>query len=117
MRGRRICCRLRAPGPIGVGPQDNLAARALGLAAPRLAGTVNSREWRAAELPAANGHGNGRSLATIYSALARGGGDLLSAEAIEACGPTEYAAREDVVLGVPGATVAGLHPEHSGRAL
>ena len=92
---------LPAPGagPIGVGPQDNLAARALGLAAPRLAGTVNSREWRAAELPAANGHGNGRSLATIYSALAQGGGDLLSGEAIEACGSMEHAAREDMVLG------------------
>ncbi len=86
-------------GPIGVAPPDNLAARALGLAAPRLAGTVNSREWRAAELPAANGHGNGRSLATIYSALAQGGGDLLSKDAIEACGPTEHAAREDMVLG------------------
>ena len=90
-----------APGaaPIGAAPPDNLAARALGLAAPRLAGTVNSREWRAAELPAANGHGNGRSLATIYSALAQGGGDLLSRDAIEACGPTEHAAREDMVLG------------------
>ena len=86
-------------GPIGVAPPDNLAARALGLAAPRLAGTVNSREWRAAELPAANGHGNGRSLASIYSTLARGGGGLLSPEAIEACGPTEHAAREDMVLG------------------
>ena len=92
---------LPAPGagPIGVSAQDTLAARALGLAAPRLAGTVNSREWRAAELPAANGHGNGRSMATIYSALSQGGGDLLSKDAIEACGPTEHAAREDMVLG------------------
>ena len=92
---------LPAPGaaPIGVSAQDTLAARALGLAAPRLAGTVNSREWRAAELPAANGHGNGRSMATIYSALSQGGGTLLSNNAIEACGPTEHAAREDMVLG------------------
>ncbi len=92
---------LPAPGagPIGVSAQDTLAARALGLAAPRLAGTVNSREWRAAELSAANGHGNGRSMATIYSALSQSGGDLLSKDAIEACGPTEHAAREDMVLG------------------
>lgn len=98
---RRTADLLPAPGagPIGVSTQDNLAARALGLAAPRLAGTVNSREWRAAELPAANGHGNGRSLATIYSALAQGGGELLSNNAIEVCGATEHAAREDVVLG------------------
>ena len=86
-------------GPIGVSTQDNLAARALGLAAPRLAGAVNSREWRAAELPAANGHGNGRSLATIYASLAQGGGALLGRDALEACGPTEHAAREDMVLG------------------
>ncbi|MDE2966320.1 MAG: serine hydrolase [Chloroflexota bacterium] len=92
---------IAAPGaaPLGVSTEDNLAARALGLAAPRLAGTVNSREWRAAELPAANGHGNGRSLATIYSSLARAGGDLLSREAIQTCGATEHAAREDMVLG------------------
>ena len=92
---------LPAPGAgsIGVSTQDNIAARALGLAAPRLAGTVNSREWRAAELPAANGHGNGRSMATIYSALSQAGGNLLSKEAVEACGPTEHAAREDMVLG------------------
>lgn len=92
---------LPAPGaaPIGVSAQDNLATRALGLAAPRLAGSVNSREWRAAELPAANGHGNGRSLAAIYAALAQGGGELLSNDAIEACGSTEHAAREDMVLG------------------
>ena len=34
---------------------------------------VNSRAWRAAEIPAANGHGTARSLARIYGALARGG--------------------------------------------
>ena len=85
-------------GPIGVGPQDNLAARALGLAAPRLAGSVNSREWRAAELPAANGHGNARALATMYSALAHGGDPLLGGDAVELCGPTEHAALEDMVL-------------------
>jgi len=92
---------IAAPGapPIGVSAVDNLAAKALGLAAPRLAGTVNSREWRAAEFPAANGQGNGRSLAAMYSALALGGGGLLSGETVEACGPTEYAAREDLVLG------------------
>ncbi|MDE2986994.1 MAG: serine hydrolase [Chloroflexota bacterium] len=86
-------------GPIGAGVEDTLAGRALGLAAPRLAGPVNSREWRAAELPAANGHGNGRSLAAIYSSLAQGGGGLLSSDSIEACGATEHAAREDMVLG------------------
>jgi len=34
---------------------------------------VNTREWRAAEIPAANGHGNARALAGVYAALACGG--------------------------------------------
>lgn len=36
-------------------------------------GGMNSRAWRAAEIPAANGHGSARGLARIYSALAAGG--------------------------------------------
>ena len=36
-------------------------------------GLVNSREWRAAEIPAANGHATARSLARLYGVLARGG--------------------------------------------
>jgi CubicO group peptidase (beta-lactamase class C family) len=36
-------------------------------------GLVNSREWRAAEIPAANGHTTARALARLYGALARGG--------------------------------------------
>jgi len=36
-------------------------------------GAVNSRAWRAAEIPAANGHGSARGLARIYGALARDG--------------------------------------------
>jgi CubicO group peptidase (beta-lactamase class C family) len=38
-------------------------------------GTINSREWRAAEVPSTNGHGNARAVARLYAALA-GGGDL-----------------------------------------
>jgi CubicO group peptidase (beta-lactamase class C family) len=41
---------------------------------PRLkADAMNSRAWRAAEIPAGNGHGTARALARIYGALARGG--------------------------------------------
>lgn len=35
--------------------------------------TTNSRAWRGAEIPGANGHANARALARIYGALARGG--------------------------------------------
>ena len=35
--------------------------------------TDNTREWRGAEIPGANGHANARGLAKVYGALARGG--------------------------------------------
>lgn len=88
-----------APGSGGLGiPPEGLAAKALGLAAPRLAGEVNSREWRAAELPAANGHGNARALATIYGALANGGAPLLSPAGVEQAAAHRITA-DDLVLG------------------
>jgi CubicO group peptidase (beta-lactamase class C family) len=40
---------------------------------PQDRNAVNTREWRAAEIPAVNGHGTARALARIYGALARGG--------------------------------------------
>jgi CubicO group peptidase (beta-lactamase class C family) len=36
-------------------------------------GLVNTREWRAAEIPAGNGHFTARSLAKLYGAIAHGG--------------------------------------------
>ena len=39
------------------------------------AGVVNTRQWRAAEVPSTNGHGNARAVARLYSALA-GDGEL-----------------------------------------
>ncbi len=36
-------------------------------------GTVNTRAWRAAEMPSTNGHANARAVARIYSPLACGG--------------------------------------------
>ncbi len=38
-------------------------------------GVVNTRSWRAAEVPSTNGHGNARGVARLYSALA-GDGEL-----------------------------------------
>ena len=42
---------------------------------PEVSGTgiVNTRAWRAAEVPSTNGHGNARAVARLYSALAGGG--------------------------------------------
>ncbi len=36
-------------------------------------GVVNTRAWRAAEVPSTNGHGNARAVARLYSALATDG--------------------------------------------
>lgn len=51
---------------------DSMAAKAF-LNPSTLTASPNSREWRSAEIPAANGHGNARALARIYGALANGG--------------------------------------------
>jgi CubicO group peptidase (beta-lactamase class C family) len=64
-------------GPLGQMMKDMADPTTLTGAAfsnPRLAaGAMNTREWRAAEIPAANGHGTARALARVYGALSRGG--------------------------------------------
>ena len=57
------------------------------MAAPEAAAIANREDWKRAEIPAANGHATALGLATIYSALARGGlhqgRRLVTAEAVE----------------------------------
>jgi CubicO group peptidase (beta-lactamase class C family) len=64
---------------------------------------VNSRAWRGAEIPAANGHATARALATLYGALACGGAldghRVLTPSSIERA-YTEQANGPDLVLGV-----------------
>jgi CubicO group peptidase (beta-lactamase class C family) len=67
-------------------------------------GIINSREWRAAEVPSTNGHGNARAVARLYAALA-GDGDLdgvhiLSPATIEMA-IAEQVYGEDLVLQRP----------------
>lgn len=63
--------------------------------------TTNSRDWRAAEIPGANGHANARALARIYGALARGGevdgAKIFGPPEIERC-YTEQSYGPDAVL-------------------
>jgi CubicO group peptidase (beta-lactamase class C family) len=57
--------------PPGAGP-DSMAARAMGN--PPIDATKSwTTEWRRAELPAANGHGNARSVARVQSVLSHSG--------------------------------------------
>jgi CubicO group peptidase (beta-lactamase class C family) len=64
-------------------------------------GVVNTRDWRAAEIPAANGHGNARAVARLYGALARGGEvdgvRVLSPEAIERATEEQVSGRDEVL--------------------
>jgi len=55
----------------------------------------NTREWRAAEIPAANGHASAAGIATIYGKLASG--ELLSAPVLEEARSCQ-AEGEDAVL-------------------
>jgi CubicO group peptidase (beta-lactamase class C family) len=72
--------------------------------------------WRRAELPAANGHGNARSVARLHAPLACGGSafgvDLFSAETARSV-MQERISGTDLVLGVPMAFGLGfgLNPE------
>jgi CubicO group peptidase (beta-lactamase class C family) len=65
---------------------------------------ANSRGWRGAEIPAANGHTNGRALARLYGALARGGEldgvRVMESREIPAC-HIEQSRGPDAVLLIP----------------
>ncbi|HLM87072.1 MAG TPA: serine hydrolase domain-containing protein [Solirubrobacteraceae bacterium] len=66
--------------------------------------TVNTRAWRAAEIPSGNGHSNARAVARIYSALAAGGAldgvRVLGAQTI-ALATREASSGRDAVLDRP----------------
>jgi CubicO group peptidase (beta-lactamase class C family) len=91
----RIAEMLPAPPPPPGAPNPFAAAAAnpeslVGRAfanPPAQAGAVNTRAWRGAEIPAANGHGTARALARVYGALAQGGAldgvRVLARESIE----------------------------------
>ena len=78
---------------------------------PRPPDLVNTRAWRAAEIPAANGHGSARGVARVYAALARGGEldgvRLLAPAAIEGA-IAEQARGRDAVLTVPTRFASGF---------
>ncbi len=71
---------------------------------PLTAEAANTRAWRAAEIPAANGHGNARSVARAMAALACGGTldgvRLLRPETIERA-IAEQCYGRDLVLPIP----------------
>ena len=68
-------------------------------------GAHNTRAWREAEIPAANGHGEARALARIYGALACGGEvdgvRLLEPETIERVRTEQVSGPDAVLAGMP----------------
>ncbi len=68
-------------------------------------GHANTREWRAAEIPSANGHSNARALARVYGALARGGEldglRVLSQQAIDRAIVEQSNGPDAVLAGLP----------------
>jgi CubicO group peptidase (beta-lactamase class C family) len=78
---------------------------------PRRLGLVNTRAWRAAEIPAANGHTSARGVARIYAALARGGeldGVRLLAPATIERAIEEQSRGRDAVLSLPTRFATGF---------
>jgi CubicO group peptidase (beta-lactamase class C family) len=82
---------------------DSIAARTLG-AAPLTGTEPQTSAWRRAEIPAAGGIGNARSVARVHAALACGGsvdGVKIMSEAGVARAFEEQTRGTDLVLGVP----------------
>jgi len=88
------------PGP----DDDSIAARTI--ASPKVvAAQCNERGWQDAEIPAANGHGNARSVVRVQTALANGGeawGKRILSEAGARRVMEEQCRGVDQVLGTPG---------------
>ncbi len=57
----------------------------------------NSEQFRLAEIPGVNGHGNARSIATLYGVLSQGGGQLVSADALRRATALRWFALEPVL--------------------
>jgi CubicO group peptidase (beta-lactamase class C family) len=67
-------------------------------------GVVNTRAWRAAEMPSTNTHASARGVARVYQVLAAGGavdGVRIVDEAALAESTTEQVSGQDLVLGRP----------------
>ena len=78
---------------------------------PRTPNLINTRAWRAAEIPAANGHTSARGVARVYAALARGGeldGVRLLAPATIERAIEEQSRGRDTVLTLPTRFATGF---------
>ena len=84
--------------PADLGAIEMNQAMMLALASPAMdAARANDRAWRAAEMPALNGHGSAQGIARLYAGLI--GGELISKAVLDSM--TAVAAdRPDLVIGI-----------------
>jgi len=91
------------PGYYELDP-NSLPGKVMALPAINNGDYVNDREWRGAEIPASNGHGNAHSMARVGAAMACGGKldgvRLMGLPTIEKA-IEEQCSGTDLVLGVP----------------
>jgi CubicO group peptidase (beta-lactamase class C family) len=111
------------PDPVALMAQDpeSITYKAIANPSPVLdPKLINSRAWRGAEVPAANGHATARSLANLYGALATGGilngYRVLTLASIERA-YTQQAMGPDVVLGLVSRWGLGFALNHAGAPL
>jgi CubicO group peptidase (beta-lactamase class C family) len=98
--------RVVPPAPLSTDGLDPTSIMARTLGNPVLSADVSWTDgWRRAEIPAANGQGNARSVAAIQSAVSHGGEALGGARLMSASGTDPIfevqAQGTDLVLGVP----------------
>jgi CubicO group peptidase (beta-lactamase class C family) len=108
----------RLAGEVAPDP-DSLIAKVLGNP-PLTAEFANTLPWRRAEIPAANGHGNARSVARVMAALALGGSldgvRLLRTQTLERA-ISEQCFGVDLVLPLPMRWGLGFMLTHAGLPL
>lgn len=80
----------------GDGPSD-LLVRAWAQFDPERDDDYNSEQFRTAEIPGVNGHGNARAMATLYGEIAREGGRLISNATLSRACEMQWSAIEPVL--------------------
>lgn len=110
----RRCAELVPPPASPVDPASFTPAQIAALGNPPLrAGFAMTPEWRAADLASANGHATARALATIYAALIKPQGGLVSPAGL-AKATAQQIRNVDLVLGIECDWAAGFLRNSSG---
>lgn len=104
---------ISVPNPDPDAPVNQLTVRSL-MHDSELLGDTNSRGWRGAEIPGANGHGNARAVARIYSALAEGGEldgvRLMSPERVDIAREVQVESPDEVLTIPTRRSLGFMHP-------